>query len=159
MVVLFCDLTEPFQISHISKSDLIEMSVAWRELLSTGSLIKEWSYILLWYDWNTFGKSCENRILHENIDQTLINSLHGLLNCEIGGLDCHVSTTEYSTCPLYTHVTPILWCIGLCNLFKTVRSMFSCNTLIWFAQSCLQISLVYFLCISLQTAYKYEKEF
>jgi len=29
MVVLFCDLTEPFQISHISKSDLIEMSVAW----------------------------------------------------------------------------------------------------------------------------------
>ena len=28
-----------------------------------------------------------------NIDQTLVN----LLNCEIGGLDCHVITTEYRT--------------------------------------------------------------
>jgi len=28
MVIWFCDLTKPFQISHISKSDLIEMSVA-----------------------------------------------------------------------------------------------------------------------------------
>ena len=26
-------------------------------------------------------------ILYTNIDQTLVNSLHGLLNCEIGGLD------------------------------------------------------------------------
>jgi len=34
-------------------------------------------------------------ILHENINQTLVNSLHGLLNCEIGGLDCRVITTEY----------------------------------------------------------------
>ena len=34
-------------------------------------------------------------ILHENIDQTLMNSLHGLLNVEIGGLDCSVITTEY----------------------------------------------------------------
>jgi len=24
-----------------------------------------------------------------------VNSLHGLLNCEIGGLDCRVITTEY----------------------------------------------------------------
>ena len=31
------------------------------------------------------------------IDQTLMNSLHGLLNCEIGGLDCHSITTEYIT--------------------------------------------------------------
>ena len=29
-----------------------------------------------------------------NIDQTLVNSLHRLLNCEIGELDCHVITTE-----------------------------------------------------------------
>ena len=26
-----------------------------------------------------------------------MNSLHGLLNCEIGGLDCHVITIEYRT--------------------------------------------------------------
>ena len=36
-------------------------------------------------------------ILYENIDQTLVNSLHKLLNREIGGLDCHVITTEYRT--------------------------------------------------------------
>jgi len=34
-------------------------------------------------------------VLYSNIDQKLGNSLHGLLNCEIGGLDCHVITTEY----------------------------------------------------------------
>ena len=43
-------------------------------------------------------------ILYANIDRTLVNSLHGLLNCEIGGLDCHVITTEYIT---RVHVTPI----------------------------------------------------
>ena len=32
-----------------------------------------------------------------NIDQKLVDSLHGLLNCEIGGLDCRVITTEYRT--------------------------------------------------------------
>ena len=36
-------------------------------------------------------------IVHTNIDQTLVNSLYGRLNCEIGGLDCHVVTTEYRT--------------------------------------------------------------
>ena len=46
-------------------------------------------------------------ILYTNIHQIFVNSLHRLLNCEIGGLDCHVITTE-NTCPLYTHVTPIL---------------------------------------------------
>jgi len=34
--------------------------------------------------------------MHVNIDQTLVNSLHGLLNFEIGGLDVHVITTEYT---------------------------------------------------------------
>jgi len=28
--------------------------------------------------------------VYTHIDQTLVNSLHRLLNCEIGGLDCHV---------------------------------------------------------------------
>ena len=37
------------------------------------------------------------QVLYTNIDQTLVHSLHGLLNCEIGGLDCHVITTEYKT--------------------------------------------------------------
>ena len=36
-------------------------------------------------------------ILHGNIDQTLVNSLHCRLNFEIGILDCHVITTEYKT--------------------------------------------------------------
>jgi len=36
-------------------------------------------------------------ILHGNIDQTLVNSLQGLLSCEIGGLDCRVIITEYKT--------------------------------------------------------------
>jgi len=33
-------------------------------------------------------------IVYTNIDQTLVNSLHGLLNCEIGGLDCRAITPE-----------------------------------------------------------------
>ena len=37
------------------------------------------------------------QVVYRNIGQTLVNSLHVLLNCEIGGLDCHVSTTEYRT--------------------------------------------------------------
>jgi len=32
-----------------------------------------------------------------HIYQTLMNSLHRLLNCEIGGLDRHVNITEYRT--------------------------------------------------------------
>jgi len=36
-------------------------------------------------------------LLYTNIDQKLVNSLHGLLICEIGGLDSRVITTEYRT--------------------------------------------------------------
>ena len=32
-------------------------------------------------------------LLYTNIDQKFVNSLHGLLNCEIGGLDCRIITT------------------------------------------------------------------
>jgi len=32
-----------------------------------------------------------------NSDPTLVNSLHRMLNCEIGGLDCRIITTEYRT--------------------------------------------------------------
>ena len=41
--------------------------------------------------------SIKHIVVYTNIDKTLVNSLHGLLNCEIGGLDCHVITTEYRT--------------------------------------------------------------
>jgi len=33
------------------------------------------------------------QVLHGNIDQTLANSLHGLQNFEIGGLDSRVIVT------------------------------------------------------------------
>jgi len=35
-------------------------------------------------------QSIEHLFMYTHIDQTLVNSLHGLLNFEIGGLDCHV---------------------------------------------------------------------
>ena len=37
----------------------------------------------------------EPLLWHGNIDQTLVNSFHGLLNFEIVGLDCRLITTEY----------------------------------------------------------------
>jgi len=36
-------------------------------------------------------------LMYANIDQTLMNSLHGRLNCEIGEFDSHGITTEYRT--------------------------------------------------------------
>ena len=39
----------------------------------------------------------ETCLLYTNIHHTLMNLLHGLFNCEIGGLDCRVITTEYIT--------------------------------------------------------------
>jgi len=36
-------------------------------------------------------------LVHGNIDQTLVKSLHGLLYFEIGGLDGRVIITEYNT--------------------------------------------------------------
>jgi len=42
-------------------------------------------------------------VLYTNIDQTLVYSLHRLLNCEIGGLDCPVITTEYKTRVMLVH--------------------------------------------------------
>ena len=56
-------------------------------------------------------------LVYGNIDQILANSLHRLLNCEIGGLDCHVITTEYRTRVgsiwsmfSYTHTRKCLFC-------------------------------------------------
>jgi len=44
---------------------------------------------------------------------TLVNSLHGLLNSEIGGLDCHVITTEYISGVHWIH----LFCNALVHVF------------------------------------------
>jgi len=43
-------------------------------------------------------------LLYTTIDQTLVNVLHGLLNCEIGGLYCHLITTEYRTRVHFIHL-------------------------------------------------------
>ena len=50
-------------------------------------------------------------LLYTNIEQTLVKSLHGLMNCEIGGLACHVTTTEYRT---------RVHCIHMLHLFCNV---------------------------------------
>jgi len=50
-------------------------------------------------------------LLHGNIDQTLMNTLLGVLNCLIGGLGCHVITCiEYRT-----HVHCIHTLFPFCN--------------------------------------------
>ena len=49
-------------------------------------------------------------LLHGDIDQTLVNSFHSLLNCEIGGLDSRVKyhNRVYISCHLNTHILAIL---------------------------------------------------
>jgi len=42
-------------------------------------------------------------ILHRNIDQALVNSLHRQLNCKMGGFECHVITV-YRTFVHCTHM-------------------------------------------------------
>ena len=53
-----------------------------------------------------------------NIDQTLVNSLHRMLNCGISGVNCHVITTEYRTRVHYIHTYHLL-----CNAL--IRVMYS----------------------------------
>ena len=60
-------------------------------------------------------------ILYGNIDQTLVNPLHRLLNCEIGGLDCHVITTEYRTRVHCIHMYH-LFCNALVRVIYSVVS-------------------------------------
>jgi len=45
-------------------------------------------------------------LLYSNIDQPPVNSLHGLLNCDISGVDCHVITQEYRT---RVHCIHLFW--------------------------------------------------
>ena len=55
------------------------------------------------------------KLLYTNIDQTLVNSLYVLLNCEICGLECHVITTGYRTRVHCIHMLPI-WCNALVHV-------------------------------------------
>jgi len=56
-----------------------------------------------------------------NFDQTLVNSLHRLLNGEIGGLDCHDITTEYRTRVYCIHMSH-LFCNALVHVIYLVVS-------------------------------------
>jgi len=53
--------------------------------------------------------------MYTNNDQTLVNSLHRLLNCEIGGLDCRAITTEYRAHVHCIHMYHI-FCIALVHV-------------------------------------------
>ena len=51
-----------------------------------------------------------------------MNSLHSLLNCEIGGLDCLVITTEYRTSVHCIHKLLHLFCNTLVHVIYSVVS-------------------------------------
>ena len=72
------------------------------------------------------------KLVHGNTDQTLVNSLHGLLNCEIGGLMCHVITTEYRTCVHCIHVMYHLICDALVHvIYFVVSGQYSYSILLY----------------------------
>jgi len=60
-------------------------------------------------------------ILYRKIDQTLVDSLQGLLNFERVGLDCRVITTEYKTRVHWIH-TEHLFCNTLVRVIYSVVS-------------------------------------
>jgi len=55
-------------------------------------------------------------VLHGNIDQTFVNSLHRLLNFKIGGLDYRVITTEYITRVHCIHRYLLIFGYKYCNI-------------------------------------------
>jgi len=61
--------------------------------------------------------------VYTNIDQTLVESLHELLNGEIGALDCHVITIEYRR----TH----FWMINsMLYMYNIYNRFILCNMLV-----------------------------
>ena len=76
-----------------------------------------------------------------NIDQTSVNSLHGLLNCEIGGLDCRVITTEYRTRVHCIHMYHLFWM--RCTM-QFIRE-YLVNVLIQYTPTNVIFTLIYFL--------------
>jgi len=68
-----------------------------------------------------------NVALYTNIDQKLVNSLHGLLNYEIGGLEWRIITTEYRTCVQCIHLYH-LFCNALVHvIYSLVSGQYSCT--------------------------------
>jgi len=65
------------------------------------------------------------KVLYTNIDRTLVNSLHRLLNCEIGGLDCRVSTTEYRTRVHCIHMYHLFCDALVCVIYSEVSGQCS----------------------------------
>jgi len=60
-------------------------------------------------------------VLYTNIHQKLVNKLRRLLNCEIGGLDCRVITTEYRTRVHFIHMYH-LFCNAMVHVIYSVVS-------------------------------------
>ena len=70
---------------------------------------------------NNAQKWCKDNfssILYGNIDQTLVNTLHGLLSCEIGG---YVITADYRTRVHCIHMYH-LFCNALVHVIYSVVS-------------------------------------
>ena len=68
-----------------------------------------------------FSQAHVNIFLKPNIDQKLEDSLHELLNCEIGGLECRVITREYRTRVHCIHMYH-LFCNALVHVIYSVVS-------------------------------------
>ena len=63
------------------------------------NILNKWILFLMsfWRIETTQTKSNETVVVGTAIDQTLVNSSRGMLNYEIGGLECRVVVTEYRT--------------------------------------------------------------
>ena len=59
-------------------------------------------------------------VVYTNIDLTFMNSLHGLLNYEIGELDCHIITTEYRTRVHCIHMLQLFCNAGIHVIYSGV---------------------------------------
>ena len=66
--------------------------------------------------------------MYTNIDQTLVKSLHRLLNCEIGELDCHVITKENIKHASIVYTCYTYFVMHWTMQFISIWSMFSYNT-------------------------------
>jgi len=90
------------------------------QLTQVYSLRKHYLYLVLAF--YVLPLYTEWYVLYGNIDQTLVNWLHGLLNFKKGGLDCPVITTVYISRVHWIHMYHLF-----CNLFRSFRSIFVYN--------------------------------
>ena len=73
----------------------------------------------------------DSLVLYRNIDQTILKSLHGRLNCEIGGLDCRVITTEYRTRVHYIHMFHLFLKAPVHVIYSKVSGQYSHTIVDW----------------------------